>query len=164
MSQAATKDGAQLEERLDAVEAQHEIHRLVSDYCHGVDKNDEARFLSIWHSDAEWLIGEPFGDFRGKEEIRHCLVDLIWPAFDESHHWTTNLAVDVDGDTATGVCDVWSTGTVAATPVFIAATYYDDFERRDGSWAISRRSVDMYYFSAVDRPWNSEPRISPPTP
>lgn len=161
MEQATGTEQA-LVTRLDAIEDRFQIDRLVSDYCHGVDKRDVDRFMSIWHDDAEWLIGEPFGDFAGAEAIRHCTVDLIWPAFEESQHWTTNLAVDIDGDSASGVCDVWATGIVAATPVFIAATYYDDFERRGGRWGIAKRKVDMYYFSAFDRAWNQSPRINLP--
>ena len=34
------------------------------------------------------------------------VVDLIWPAWRETHHWTTNLVVEIDGDRARGVCDV----------------------------------------------------------
>ena len=58
--------------------------------------------MSIWHDDAVWRIGPPFGDFDGAADIRHALEDVIWPAWRETHHWTTNLTVAFDGpDSAT---------------------------------------------------------------
>ena len=139
-----------LETRIDRIESQFELHRLVSEYCHGVDKHDLDRFLDIWHDDAVWEIGPPFGDFTGKSEIRRALVELIWPAWRETHHWTTNLVVEIDGDRAHGVCDVNCNG---ANPedvaLLVSATYTDDFERRDGRWRIAKRNVVIHYFSPV---------------
>ena len=98
-----------------------------------------------------WRIGPPFGDFFGAADIRHALVDVIWPAWRETHHWTTNLTVSFDGpDSARGLCDVTCDG---ATPddvmQVVAATYTDRFERRAGTWAIAERDVVIHYFSAV---------------
>ena len=139
-----------LETRIDRLESQFELHRLVSEYCHGVDKHDLDRFLDIWHDDAVWEIGPPFGNFHGKDEIRRALVELIWPAWRETHHWTTNLVVEIEGDRARGVCDVNCNG---ANPedvaLLVSATYTDDFERRDGRWRIAKRGVVIHYFSPV---------------
>jgi len=140
-----------LDARIDQLESRMALRDLVSNYCHGVDKHDIGLFMSIWHDDAVWKIGPPFGDFVGAADIRHALVDVIWPAWRETHHWTTNLTVDfADGDTATGVCDVNCNG---ATPddvmQVVSATYTDRFERRDGRWAIAQRDVEIQYFSGV---------------
>lgn len=142
---------ASLEAKIDTLESRYEIHRLVSDYCHGCDKHDSERFLSIWHDDAAWLIGPPYGDFRGHAEIRHALEDLIWTALPETHHWTTNLVVEFDGpDRAKGVCDVTCDGfSPDRQMILIAATYWDTFERRSGAWKISERKVDLFYFNPV---------------
>lgn len=139
-----------LETRVDRLESELEMRRLIYEYCHGVDKRDLERFLDIWHDDAVWEIGPPFGNFYGKDAIRGALVDLIWPAWRETHHWTTNFVVDIDGDRAHGVCDVDCNG---ANPedvaLLVSATYTDDFERRDGEWRIARRQVVIHYFSPV---------------
>ena len=147
---AAQTQQLDLETRIDRLESQFELHRLVSEYCHGCDKHDIDRFMSIWHDDAVWEIGAPFGTFKGKQEIRRAMEEHIWPAWRETHHWTTNLVVEIDGDRAHGVCDVNCNG---ASPedvaLLVSATYTDDFERRDGRWAISRRHVVIHYFSPV---------------
>lgn len=76
---------------------------------------------------------------------------LIWPAFNEVHHWTTNLVVQLDGGRAVVECDVDCKGTTAADGVMqvISATYRDVFERRHGQWGIAHRVVDIHYFIAV---------------
>lgn len=154
-----------LARRVAALEDRAAIAALVSNYCHGVDKRDERRFLSIWHADAAWRIGEPFGDFKGIDEIRHALVDLIWPALPETHHFTTNLVVELDDDRATGLSDVDCTGTdVEGRAIIISATYSDVYERREGRWALADRRVEIHYFTPLREPWGSDPatRMRPP--
>jgi gamma-hexachlorocyclohexane dehydrochlorinase len=140
-----------VEERIDAIESRFAIDRLVSDYCHGCDKKDIDRFMSIWHEDAVWEIGPPYGDFHGGERIRHAMEDLVWGALPETHHWTTNLVVDFESpDLANGVCDVTCEGVdTEGKTILIAATYNDRFERRDGRWAIALRHVDLFYFKPI---------------
>lgn len=49
------------------------------------------------------------------------------------HHWTTNFAVELDGDRAHGVCDVdWKRASPEDVAIMVSATYTDDFERRNG--------------------------------
>lgn len=140
-----------VERRIDAIESRTAIHRLVSDYCHGCDKHDIERFMSIWHDDAVWEIGAPYGDFHGAAEIRHAMEDLIWQALPETHHWTTNLVVDFESaDVAAGLCDVSCEAVDAeGQTILIAATYRDRYERHEGAWAIVRRGVDIFYFKPV---------------
>ena len=140
-----------VDQRIDTIESRFAIHRLVSDYCHGCDKHDIERFMAIWHDDAVWEIGPPYGDFHGGAQIRHAMEDLIWRELPETHHWTTNLVVEFEfPDLATGICDV---SCEAVNPqgetILIAATYRDRYERREGTWAISRRGVDIFYFKPV---------------
>ena len=51
--------GDELSARIDRLESRHEIEALVSNYCHGFDKRDFGRFLSIWWRDCVWKIGPP---------------------------------------------------------------------------------------------------------
>ena len=55
--------------RIDELESRNAIRDLVSDYCHGFDKRDFTRFLSIWWDDCIWDIGPPLGGFEGYEGI-----------------------------------------------------------------------------------------------
>ena len=55
---------AQLQSRLTELEGRIAIRDLVSDYCHGFDKRDYARFLAIWWEDCVWDIGPPLAGLK----------------------------------------------------------------------------------------------------
>ena len=140
-----------LESRIDQLESRFAMLDLVSDYCHGFDKRDWARFLGIWWEDCLWEVGPPFGDFRGHDGIHHAIYDILWPAWLASTHCTTNLRVTFDGpDRAEGLCDVDCIGTTSDQQAqTVSATYADRFERRGGVWKIARRKVTMHHFSPL---------------
>lgn len=142
---------AALEQRIDQLESRFAMLDLVSDYCLGFDKRDWDRFIAIWWDDCLWEIGPPFGDFRGHTGIRQAVKEILWPAWLQSTHFTTNLRVTFDGnDTADGICDVDCIGTTSDNQAqTVAATYEDRFERRDGVWKIARRKVTMHHFSPL---------------
>lgn len=140
-----------LEHKIDRLESRFALQDLVSDYCHGFDKRDWARFLAIWWEDCVWEIGPPFGRFEGHAGIERAIHQVLWPAWRESSHFTTNLRVAFDGpDRARGVCDVDCIGTTAdGQAQTISATYTDRFERRGGVWKIRQRDVRMHHFSPL---------------
>ena len=140
-----------LEKRIDRIESRFAMHELVSDYCHGFDKRDWERFKAIWWDDAVWEIGPPFGNFEGHEGIAHVTKDILWDAWLASSHFTTNLVIQfADDDHASGVSDVDCIGTTSdGQAQTVSASYYDDFERRDGVWKIVRRKVKMYHFNPL---------------
>lgn len=147
----ATDAALDLEARIDRLESREAIHGLVSDYCHGFDKRDFERFLAIWWDDCVWNIGPPFGSFAGHDGIREAVKTVLWPAWGQSQHVTSNLVVTFDGpDTAHALCDVDCTGTLADSneATFVGATYADRMERRGGAWKIAERNVTMHYFNS----------------
>lgn len=142
---------AALARRVDELESRAAMRDLVSDYCLGFDNRDWDRFINVWHPDAVWDIGPPFGSFSGHEGIRKAVYEVLYPLWRETHHLTTNLRITFDGpDRARGVCNVDCMGATADDVVqMVGATYADEFERRDGVWRIARRSVRMHYFNPV---------------
>jgi hypothetical protein len=142
----------QLVARVDELESRAAIRDLASNYCHGFDKRDFERFLSIWWPDCVWDIGPPFGRFEGHPGIHEAIHDVLWPAWQESHHLTTNLVIDfTDADNATSICDVDCMGTLTTAPdcQIVGATYSDSLQRREGVWKIKERAVRIHYFNPV---------------
>lgn len=140
-----------LEQRIDWLETRMALLDLTSDYCLGFDKRDFDRFMGIWWGDAVWEIGPPFGDFEGHAGIARALLDILWPAWAMSTHYSTNLRVVRDGDdAASGMCDVYCIGNTSdGQAQSVAASYFDSFTRRDGVWKIARRRVTMQHFSPL---------------
>jgi len=137
--------------RVDELESRTALRDLVTDYCLGFDTHDWDRFIGIWHADAVWEIGPPFGTFHGHEGIRKAVFEVLYPVWRETHHLTSNLRVTFgDPDHAKGVCNVDCMGATKDDVVqMISATYTDDFERRDGVWKIARRAVTIHYFNPL---------------
>ena len=137
--------------RVDELESRAALRDLVSDYCIGFDTRDIERFMAIWHEDAVWEIGPPFGNFAGAKNIRRAVMDILFPAWRETHHLASNLVLQfMDADHARGVCNVDCMGATPDDVVqMVGASYADDFERRGGVWRIARRVVALHYFNPV---------------
>ena len=140
---------SEIEVRLDALESREAIARLISDYGHAFDNQDEGLLASIWHDDARFDLGEPFGAFTGPDAIVDGARGL-WKEVPFQHHWMANVAIDLDGDQATTVtaldCFVTS---LEAGPSMVGGRYLDRFERRDGVWKFVDRKFEMAYFTPV---------------
>ncbi len=150
-SQDLSEQVAQMLGRIDELESRAAIRDLVTDYCIGFDKHDWDRFIAIWHDDAVWEIGPPFGTFETRKGIREAVFDVLYPAWRETHHLTTNLRLTFsDADHAKGECDVDCMGANPEDAVqMVGATYVDEFERRSGVWRIARRVVTIHYFNEM---------------
>ena len=138
--------------RVDELESRSAIRDLVSDYCHGFDKGDYDRFLSIWWEDCVWDIGPPFGRFEGHPGVYEAVHEVLWPAWRETHHLTTNLLINFDdADNAHSECDVDCMGVLSDETecTVVGATYRDRLQRREGTWKILQRDVQIHYFNPV---------------
>jgi gamma-hexachlorocyclohexane dehydrochlorinase len=142
---------AALMRRVDELESRAALRDLVTDYCIGFDTHDWQRFISIWHEDAVWDIGPPFGTLSGHAGIHKVVHEVLYAFWRETHHLTTNLRLTFkDADHAHGICNVDCMGASKENIVqMINATYTDEFERRKGVWKIAKRKVTMHYFNPI---------------
>ncbi|MFZ8964941.1 MAG: nuclear transport factor 2 family protein [Steroidobacteraceae bacterium] len=146
--------------RIDELESRQAMRDLVTDYCQGFDHLDFDRFLTIWWDDCTWDIGPPFGSFQGHAGIDKAVREVLWPVWRETHHLTSNLKVRfIDADNAEGECDVDCMGATRDDVVqMISATYRDHFQRRNGTWKILRRDVQIHYFNPIPGAQMSAPQ------
>lgn len=155
---------AALLKRVTELEARAEIRDLVSNYCHGFDKRDYTRFLSIWSEKCVWDIGPPFGRFEGHNGIREATYEVLWPAWDETHHLTTNLHIDFqDENNATSLCDVDCMGKLMGESIctVVGASYSDTLARENNGWKILQRNVQIHYFNPIPGAVLSAPEAAP---
>ena len=139
-------------DRIDELESREAIRALAFDYCHGFDKGEYGRFISIWWEDCVWDIGPPFGRFEGHAGVHKAVHQVLWPAWEETHHLTSNNRITfADRDRAQSVCDVDCMGRLAGeeTCTVVGATYRDKLVRRDGVWKIVERKVAIHYFNPL---------------
>lgn len=138
--------------RIDRLEAIETIRHVVHQYCHAFDKRDADEFVSIWTPEAVWSAG-PGHHVRGRNEIRQA-AESMWAQFGTTHHWSTNVMVDVEGNEARAVVDLHAFAQAGGSWTQTAATYRDDFRLIAGVWLLARRQTDVHHTFALPDPIN----------
>jgi uncharacterized protein (TIGR02246 family) len=141
---AAQPTLAQLAARLQKVEDELAIRRVLVDYSATQDARDYAAYAALFAKEGEWVNGA--NRYKGREAILKMLNSIYGappPGFVnvESYHITSNPQVDVKGDHATARSRhllIWRGPEGQPTPA-LAGRYEDEFIREDGQWKILRR-------------------------
>ena len=142
---AGCNDTSDLEARLQAVEDQLEIQRVITDYAAALDARDYDKYLGVFTEDGIWQNGDTVRNGRG--EIREMLSGLFGepdPDFVNlsSFHQSTNFEIDVDGDTAhakSRFIFVMRGDGGSPTPA-LSGQYEDDLVRTEVGWKIAHRN------------------------
>jgi hypothetical protein len=132
-----------LAERLDRVEAELALRRLVHDYCVGADHRDLDRWREVWTEDAVWETSpEPDRIYQGRAAICE-VVEGQWETFPVMQHATSNHTIEHLGrDTATGRCDAVVMAQLPDEQWLVGGNAYEDeYRRENGRWRIARRRV-----------------------
>lgn len=131
--------------RIERLEAESAIRRLMADYCHGFDKREWDRFASVWQDGAVWAIVDAGLEFVGVPAIVAQGKSMwIEHGMLQSHHHNANAVIDVDlgAAVANGMTDVHVNVQLADRSwQRQIATYVDRYERRDGVWKMVRREA-----------------------
>jgi len=128
--------------RLLALLDERDIREVLTRYCRGVDRCDEALIASCYHEDAvddhgNWSV-------RGRDAAA-LIVDKVRPGPDTAMHFMGNVHIEVEGDEAFAESYVqawraYSQDGRAYTRVR-AVRFIDRFTRRNGQWRIAERVV-----------------------
>jgi uncharacterized protein (TIGR02246 family) len=133
-----------IEQRLQQVEDELAIGRVLTDYSARQDARDYAGYAALFAKNGEWVNGKNV--YKGREAILKMLVDLYGtppPGFvnTESYHIASNFQIDVDGDRATARSRhlLIMRGPKGEPTPALAGRYEDQLIREDGQWKILRR-------------------------
>ena len=142
-SPALAQEQPSFEQRLQKVEDQMAIDRILVDYSKTQDAHDYDGYVALFARDGEWVNGKIV---KKRDEIKQMLVDLYGPQKPgyvnaESYHITTNPEVNVTGDKATARSRhlLIMRGPGGTPHPMLAGRYEDDLIREDGQWKILRR-------------------------
>jgi uncharacterized protein (TIGR02246 family) len=133
-----------VEQRLQRVEDELAIQRVLVEYSATQDAHDYAGYAALFARAGEWVNGRNV--YRGREAIRKMLVDLygVPPAGyvnTESYHISSNPQIDLKGDRARVRSRhlLVMRGPRGEPVPMLAGRYEDEFIREDGQWKILRR-------------------------
>jgi uncharacterized protein (TIGR02246 family) len=141
---AAQSGKLTVEQRLQRVEDELAIRRVLVDYSATQDAHDYAAYVALFAKDGEWVNGRTV--HKGREAIHKMLVDLYGatpPGYvnNESYHISSNAQIDINGDRAKVRSRhlLVMRGPKGEPVPSLAGRYEDEFIREDGHWKILRR-------------------------
>jgi uncharacterized protein (TIGR02246 family) len=143
MSLQAKDTRPSLEQRVQRMEDESAIRKILIEYGAYLDAKDYHAYAALFAHDGVWQGG--FGTFTGPAAIEAMLVKNLGapePGFvnKANFHLLTNPIIAIDGDRAhvTSKYLFWTAVDNKPTPL-LAGRYVDDFVRENGAWKIARR-------------------------
>lgn len=122
------------------IEEKEAIRDLISRYCFATDRDaDPDAWTNLFTEDGIWD-GEAFGRFQGREQLRAFMVNATAGGQAGYRHYTANILLDLEGDTAKGKCYflLMQASEDGPKPFFVG--YYEDkFVKQDGQWLFKER-------------------------
>ncbi|WP_169053484.1 nuclear transport factor 2 family protein [Alteraurantiacibacter aquimixticola] len=133
-----------LEARVQAVEDQLAIQRVITDYSAHLDARDYDGYVGLFTEDGVWANGNTRRE--GREEIRAMLEGLFGEVEEDyvnlsSFHYIANFEVDVEGDEARSKSRFifFMRGEGGAPMPELSGQYHDRLVRTEEGWKIAER-------------------------
>ncbi len=142
-------------QRLDALESEGAIRRLMVDYTEVRDHNmGEGDYIAnLFTRDGIWegtgLFEKTLGRFEGREAIKQRFSKQLPFAI----HYITNEAIVVNGNTATGKWKLWHPSTINGQAMWVAGHYHNDFVRVDGIWKFRHLRISGIFVANYEEGW-----------
>ncbi len=133
---------AQLETRLAELAGREAIRELTSDYCQRVQRGDVEGVVELFCQDGSIEMGETVT--RGHEQLRssyrEAFAEMAPKPFIHNH------VIELDGDTARGICSVEIRLVQDGRATDAAGHYDDNYRKIDGRWRFQRRLFVVYHW------------------
>lgn len=138
-----------IDERIGKVEDHMAITDLIANYSHAFDREDRNLLRGIFFDDAVLHLGVTGGPYEGIDAIM-ATADDLWLHNPVMHHWVTNTVVTLNAHHATAISSMQCVIVhLADGPTECAGQYTDQFQRRNGTWKMTRRDLDLDYLAPL---------------
>lgn len=142
---AGCNDTSALETRLQELEDELAIQRVITDYSTHLDSRDYEGYVGLFTEDGIWQNGDTRRE--GRTEIREMLGGLFGEVEDDfvnlsSFHQVSNFEIDIDGDRARAKSRFvfYMRGEDGEPTPELSGQYQDELVRVDGDWKIAHRT------------------------
>ena len=139
----------QLEARLADLADREAIRELTSDYCQRVQRGDVEAVVELFCEDGSIEMEDTVT--RGHEQLRasysQALAEMTPKPFIHNH------VIELDGDSARGICSVEIRLVQDGRAHDAAGHYVDDYRKVDGRWRFQRRVFVVYHWCPTTEGW-----------
>jgi SnoaL-like domain len=125
-----------------------EIRELLARYCFALDADRFEEMAALFTPDGVWETA--FGTGTGRDGIVAQARSISTGVRPRRAHLTTNIVIDLDGDTATARSNWVVVQNVPGGPPSIGSGggYSDRLVKVDGRWFFKHRTIDRYIVSS----------------
>jgi ketosteroid isomerase-like protein len=122
---------------------------LSLEYADAVRERDEKRWGATWTDDARWVLGP------GREVVGRDGIVAVWSSSISKYTSVVQLYLsstfDIDGDEATGRCELHELNLRTDGTTHVLAGHYDDtYRRTPEGWRFTSRRLTKYYAGPPD--------------
>lgn len=116
------------------------LERLVTAYCHAIDRRDFKLVRSLYHDDA---VDDHGTMFCGSPDEYVAWLPAVLANWRATSHTITNMLFLIRGDTANGEhpTTAWHRTADGTRDVIAHGRYLDQYDRREGVWKFLRRNL-----------------------
>lgn len=154
-----------LARRLDALESEGGIRRVMAECMELGDANDGAGVASLFTADGVWeavgALAVLLGTHKGTDAIASRYSAEVHP-MSFSRHFLTNEAITVAGDSAAGAWRFLQAGTLQGEALWISGACRADFVRVEGHWRIKHLRIENFFATPYEDGWAKTPFPLPP--
>jgi uncharacterized protein (TIGR02246 family) len=125
------------------------LNALLLEYADAVRTRDVDRWAATWTDDARWVLDEE-RDVEGRDAIVEMWSQSIakYPVVVQLYLTCT---YDIDGDTATGRCELLELNVKGDGGRHVMAGHYaDTYQRTPDGWRFTSRRIHKYYAGPPD--------------
>ncbi len=120
-----------------------QIRELLARYCFALDADRFEDMAALFTADGVWETA--FGTGTGRDGIVAQARSIATGPRPRRIHLTTNIVIDLDGDSATARSNwVVIQNTQAGPAIGSGGAYADRLVRVDGQWFFQHRTIDRY--------------------
>jgi uncharacterized protein (TIGR02246 family) len=127
----------------DALADKDAIRDLLARYCFHLDADEFEAMAELFTEDGVWETA--FGKGTGRAGIAAQALGIATGPRPRRVHQTTNIVIDLDGDTATARSNwLLFQNTPSGPAIGSGGAYRDRLVKRDGQWFFQHRTIDRY--------------------
>ncbi|WP_428540228.1 nuclear transport factor 2 family protein [Rhodopila sp.] len=123
--------------------AKGEIRELLARYCFALDADRFEEMAALFAPDGVWETA--FGTGTGRDGIIAQARSIANGPRPKRVHLTTNIVIEVDGDSATARSN-WALiqNTPDGPAIASGGAYHDSLVKLEGRWLFEHRSIDRF--------------------
>ncbi|WP_072805860.1 nuclear transport factor 2 family protein [Rhodococcoides yunnanense] len=140
-----------IEQRLGRLEDIEQIRNLTARYCRHLDDRNWDALMEQFTPDGEF---DGLSHLVGRTEMRAFFSSLVSQGFSAVWHFTDNVEIEVDGDSAVVRSYLWQPFVSDGVSSIAAGRYTDHVTKVDGTWLYRIKQVRFNFWVPLADGWD----------